>query len=158
MLSLTKKSEYGLVAVCHLAREQDKVVSARDIAERHHVPLPLLMNVLKSLNQAGIISSTRGARGGYQLAVDPTQLSLQALIEAIEGPVRFVPCAPGADGGGRGCDRTGFCDIRRPLHRVHEAFRDFLDCITIAELAHDRVELNPHLGNHAAPAAKVIAS
>ncbi|MEW6250870.1 MAG: Rrf2 family transcriptional regulator, partial [Planctomycetota bacterium] len=62
MLTLTRKTEYALIAVCHLTRVGQKVVSARDIAEEHSVPLPLLMNVLKRLNRTGHVNSVRGAR------------------------------------------------------------------------------------------------
>ena len=136
MLTLTKKSEYGLTALCHLAMvAPDKIVSARDIAERQNVPLPLLMNVLKTLNQAGFISSVRGAHGGYRMAVDPATVSLSDLVEAIEGPVRFVPCAPTSEHADLACERTGICMLRKPLHHVHEKFREFLRHITIADLA-----------------------
>ncbi len=135
MLSLTKKSEYALVAVCHLANAPDKIVSARDIAETHGVPLPLLMNVMKSLNQRGLISSVRGARGGYALALDPAEITLSGLIEAIEGPVRLVQCAPNNGSPGRDCERRRTCTIRRPLHRIHRAFHRFLSDITIADVA-----------------------
>jgi Rrf2 family protein len=141
MLTLTKKSEYGLTALCHLALERDKVVSARDIAERQSVPLPLLMNVLKTLNQAGFISSVRGARGGYRMTVDPATVSLSDLVEAIEGPVRFVPCAPTSEHADHACERTSICMLRRPLHRVHERFREFLMQITIADLAGEGARL-----------------
>lgn len=153
MLSLTKKSEYALIAMCHLANRPDEVVSARDIAEQHAVPLPLLMNVLKSLNQAGIISSVRGARGGYRLQVDPADVTLNDLVEAIEGPVRLVPCAPTEDHDGRACERMHMCTIRKPLHRVHHAFQEFLAGVTIAELAAPGACLNLTGAEDAAPKA-----
>lgn len=136
MLTLTKKSEYALVALCHLARSpRDTVVSAREISECHHVPLPLLMNVLKSLNQAGLINSTRGARGGYRLAVDPEEITLRDLVESVEGPVKFVACAGTETHESEPCERSSSCSIRRPLHRVHESFKEFLGTVSVSELA-----------------------
>ena len=82
MLSLTKKTEYALIACCYLARVNRGVVSARDIAQQHSVRVPLLMNVLKVLNQRGLLKSARGARGGYTLAVPADELSLARVIEA----------------------------------------------------------------------------
>lgn len=137
MLSLTKKSTYALVAVCHMAHAGQTVVSARGIAEQHGVPLPLLMNVLKKLNQAGQVKSVRGARGGYCLAVSPRSLTLSAVIHAVEGPVRLVRCAPGSDERRRPCDRTGFCSIRQPLHKVHRQLIEFLSGVTVADIAFD---------------------
>lgn len=137
MLSLTKKSGYALIAACHLARADRPVVSAREIAESHGVPLPLLMNVLKKLSQAGHVRSIRGARGGYSLAVPAAQLSLAAVIEAVEGPVRLVACAPGPPGPRRGCRRSSRCSVRLPVHKVHERLLKFLVGVTVADLAFD---------------------
>lgn len=136
MLSLTRKTEYALIAVCHLARGGQQVVSARDIAEQHHVPLPLLMNVLKKLNRAGYVNSVRGARGGYVLAVSPDEFSLADLIEAVEGPVHLVRCA-NPDSNGRRCEIRGTCPVRRSVVKVHSQLRKFLEGVSIAEMAFD---------------------
>jgi Rrf2 family protein len=137
MLTLTRKTEYALIAVAHLARVGQKVVSARDIAEQHCVPLPLLMNVLKKLNRTGYVNSVRGARGGYVLAVEPTNLTLVDLIQAVEGPVHLTRCTNSASDA-RTCDIMGTCPIRGSLARVHHQLRNFLSKITIADLAFDR--------------------
>ncbi len=136
MLTLTKKTEYALIATCHLARVTQGVVSAREIAELHSVPLPLLMNVLKQLNQGGIVSSVRGAHGGYALAVPAAKLPLATLIKAVEGPVRLVNCAPSA-GAARGCERSSLCSLRPVLHKLHKRLVRFLDEVTIADIAFD---------------------
>lgn len=134
MLTLTRKTEYGLIAVCHLARVGGKVVSARDIAEQHGVPLRLLMNVLKRLNQEGLVNSVRGARGGYVLAREPEDVTLAALIGAIEGPVHLTRCTnPSPDG--RKCDLTPTCSVRLPLVKLHHRLKVFLAEVTIADLA-----------------------
>ncbi len=80
MLSLTKKTEYGLMALIHLSCDGSTFRSAREISDCCHIPLPLLMNVLKLLAQHRIVSSTRGARGGYKLIVPADQLSLARVI------------------------------------------------------------------------------
>jgi Rrf2 family protein len=134
MLTLTRKTEYGLIAICHLAQVGQKVVSARDIAELHVVPLPLLMNVLKRLNRVGYISSVRGAHGGYVLAVDPERLTLADVIDAVEGPVHLVRCV-NTSGKGRKCDRSSQCFIRSSVAKVHYGLRKFLGAVTIADLA-----------------------
>ncbi|TWT45770.1 HTH-type transcriptional regulator IscR [Phycisphaerae bacterium RAS1] len=149
MLSLTRKSEYALIAVCHLARAESRVVSAREIAAQHHVPLPLLMNVLKVLGQAGIINSVRGARGGYSLSTPAEALTLSELIEAVEGPVRLVRCGPPHEAHADGaCDLSGRCLIKQPVLRIHEELRRFLAGITLAEIAFD--EHYVHLSTPAA--------
>jgi Rrf2 family protein len=154
MLSLTRKTEYGLIAVCHLARAGDLIVSARDIAAKYTIPLPLLMNVLKTLNRRGLVESVRGAHGGYTLASPAERITLEALIEAIEErPVRLVRCAPvgehgvgesartgrceDADGGEADCELLCTCPVRHPLHRLQERLRSFLAEVTVADVAFD---------------------
>ena len=136
MLTLTRKTEYALIAVCHLARVGQKVVSARDIAEQHAVPLPLLMNVLKRLNRTGHVTSVRGAHGGYVLAVPPETVSLAGLIEAVEGPVSLVRCVS-APNGRRLCMRMDVCTIRHSVAKVHEQLRRFLSDVSVADIAFD---------------------
>jgi Rrf2 family protein len=151
MLSLTKKSEYALVAVCHMARVGRRIISAREIADQHGVPLPLLMNVLKRLNQAGFVRSVRGARGGYGLSIRPEQLTLAAVVEAVEGPVRLVNCVPGgASSTRRGCVRAARCSLRKPVHKLHARLVQFLAGVTISDLAFDEdyadIQHLPELG------------
>ena len=137
MLALTKRTEYALIALCHLAREPQAVVSAREIGQRYAVPLPLLMKVLKELQRAGLVASTRGARGGYRLAAPPERITLRTVVEALEGPARLVQCVlPERPSEGR-CDLLGSCPIRQPVSKLHEKFDRFLAEVTIAELAFD---------------------
>ncbi|HUU98544.1 MAG TPA: Rrf2 family transcriptional regulator [Phycisphaerae bacterium] len=137
MLSLTKKTEYALIAVCHLARSQREVVSARDIAARSAVRLPLLMNVLKALNQSGLLASVRGARGGYRLAVPAKTITLAALIAAVEMPVRLVRCAPPRVAARPRCELSESCPIRAPVHKLHGMLNNLLTQVTVADFAFD---------------------
>jgi len=141
MLALTKKAEYALVAICHLVHTSNQIVSAREIAEAHDVPLPLLMNVLKRLVGAGWVDSVRGARGGYQLVAAPERVTLAEVLEVIDGPIQFVDCAASpanqAQNGG-GCRRSDRCALRRPMVRIHKRLVELLRGITMADLAHDR--------------------
>lgn len=135
-MGLTRKTEYALIAACYLAREPARVVSAREIAARFGVPPALLMNVLKSLQQAGVVKSERGARGGYELAMPAAAVSLATLVQAIEGPARLVRCAAPEDENA-GCDFICHCPVRQPMIRLHERFADFLRGVTVADIAFD---------------------
>lgn len=146
MLALTKRSEYAVIALCHLARHQDRVSSARDISALYSVPLPLLMNVLKILQQNRLVKSVRGAQGGYQLAGDPEQLNLEQVLEAIEGPMGLIQCSTSGDTVGNGCELHETCPIRLPMLRINEMFRRFVAGVTIADLALDR-QFGSHEGN-----------
>ena len=85
VVALSKKVDYALTSLAHLVENRHQTVSARQVADTHGLPLALLMKILKSLHQHGILSSTRGVRGGYQIAVDLDDLSLGRLIAIVDG-------------------------------------------------------------------------
>ena len=88
MFSLTTKSDYGVDAVLDLARHYgDGLVQLKDIAERHDIPAPYLVQIFNRLSHAGLVRASRGQQGGYALARDPRQTSFLAVLEALEGPM-----------------------------------------------------------------------
>jgi Rrf2 family protein len=97
MLSLSKRVDYALIALAHLAERPGRVAPAREVAEAYDLPLPLLMNILKQLQQHGLVRSLRGTKGGYEISMDPTAVSLHDLIVIMEGPVQTTECVPFPD-------------------------------------------------------------
>jgi Rrf2 family protein len=136
MISLTRKTDYALLALASLAGKPGAVLSARGIAEQYGISLPLLMNVLKQLAGCGMITSVRGARGGYVLARPAEEITLAELIDAIEGPVRLAPCVSGAAARGAYdiCQSGGSCPIHGPLSRLQHRLEGFFAGITLDEL------------------------
>jgi Rrf2 family protein len=138
MLSLTKKTGYGLIAMTHLARlPDDQHASAREIAEMFGVPTALLMNILKELAGAGYVQSVRGAHGGYRLARDPEHISLAELVGTLEGPMRLAECLREDHKAGEQmiCALVDRCPIADPVHRVQRKLSDFLKNLTLADIA-----------------------
>jgi Rrf2 family protein len=84
MLSLSKKVDYALLSLAYLVEHKGRISSARAISQTHAVPLPVLMNILKTLHQNGILCSERGAKGGYQICINLEELSIYDLIEAVD--------------------------------------------------------------------------
>jgi Rrf2 family protein len=84
MLSLPKSVDYALLSLAYLVGHKGRISSARAIALSHELPLPVLMNVLKKMHQKGILCSSRGAKGGYQICTSLDKVSLYDLIEAVE--------------------------------------------------------------------------
>jgi Rrf2 family protein len=84
MLCMSKKTEYALVALGHLAEQPGRVASAREIARAQALPAALLINILKNLQSHGLLRSTRGVKGGYQVATDLAALSLHELIAIVD--------------------------------------------------------------------------
>ncbi len=130
MLKLTKKADYGLIALQHLAAHHGRgSASAREIACRYRIPLPLLSKVLQKLARSGLLAAASGVRGGYRLARDPGRISALEVIHAIDGPVGLTSCA------GRACEQSERCTVREPLRRVQEGILDLLAGVTITDMA-----------------------
>ncbi len=147
MLALTKKTEYGLIALTHLARAKDRWASAREIADAYHTPLPLLMNILKTLTQRGLVRSIRGARGGYVLALPAEEITVERLILAVEGPVCLTQCIAERDGAPRGiCEVQAGCPVKFSVRSINQQLREILGQVTIAQLA-GRSEAGPASGS-----------
>ena len=132
MLRLTKKADYGLMALKFLAEHSDQVsVSARDIAEAYHIPPQLLAKVLQRLAKVGILRSHAGMSGGYSLLKNPREISAFEVIHAIDGPLFITSCGTSHDG----CELTDSCTIREPLARVNDSISGLLRSISIADMA-----------------------
>jgi Rrf2 family protein len=134
VLRLSKKADYALIAMKHLAVRGDRVSSsAREIAELYSIPIELLAKVLQRLVRRGLLVSQQGTRGGYQLARVPSQVSVADVIQAIDGPVTVTACST-EDGR---CEQFAKCNVRDPLWRVRERILAALGECTLAELASD---------------------
>lgn len=136
MLSLTKKTGCGLMALTFLAKSPRRLLSARAIAERFSVSTGLLMNVLKELAAAGYVESVRGAHGGYRLARPAEEITLADILCDIEGPIPRSTClrpeAVAADPSS--CRRAPECPVSDPVHLVHRRLRGVLEAITLADI------------------------
>lgn len=138
MLRLSKKADYALMAMKHLALRSDQgSSSAREIAEQYNIPIELLAKVLQRLVRRGLLASHQGTRGGYQLARTAVEISVADVIHAIDGPVTVTACST-VDSS---CDQFAKCNVRDPLRRVRERIAAALGECTIAELASDTTPL-----------------
>ncbi len=156
MLLLTRKTDYALLALASLARQTPAGASARGLAERLKLPLPVLRNILKQLTSRGVLKSTRGTKGGYRLARSPQEITLAQLLEAIEGPMRLARCCSEPEGKEEAeCRLEESCLIRGNMRRVHASLMQFLDEVTLAQLAEKEssVELKPGSGARPSPLA-----
>jgi Rrf2 family protein len=140
MLRLTKKADYGLIAMKHLAeRAEHGACSAKDVAEAYGIPQEALAKILQRLVKAGLLHSQHGTNGGYTLARDPGKISAFEVIRAIDGPLFITSCVTV-----RGeCDQSERCNIREPLRRVSDGIEELLRGITILEM---RDEPSHHSG------------
>jgi Rrf2 family protein len=131
MLRLTKKADYGLMALKYLAEQSDKgAQSAKDIAEAYHIPPQLLAKILQTLARAGLLVSHAGTNGGYALARSAREISAFEVIRAIDGPLFITSCITihGT------CDLHGTCTIKEPLRKVNDSITGLLSELHISDL------------------------
>jgi Rrf2 family protein len=132
MLRLSKKADYALMAMKHLAqRPGPPSTSAREIAEQYDIPIELMAKVLQRLVRTGLLVSTQGTRGGYALSRSASVISIADVIQAIDGPFTVTACSSENNG----CDQYGKCNVRDPLWQIKERIVATLGTVTIAEIA-----------------------
>ena len=130
MLRMSKLTDYGTVVLAHLASYGSGCVSAAEVAEASGIALPTVSKLLKSLAKAELVTSTRGAHGGYCLAREPQQISAAEVIDALEGPVSITECSASDSH----CDYERNCNVGSAWQRINVAIRRALDDISLADL------------------------
>jgi Rrf2 family protein len=136
MLRLSKKSDYALIAMKHLAtRSSDVAASAREMSETYSIPLELLAKVLQRLVRARLLISVQGTRGGYRLARPAASISVADVIQSVDGPVTVTACSPDD----HECGQYPTCSVRDPLWKIKNRILETLTTVSVAELAADTV-------------------
>jgi len=136
MLKLTKKADYGLIALRHLtvtaARPGSRPsASAKDIAEAYRIPLPLLSKILQKLAKGGLLISEQGTNGGYRLSRPAQEINALEVIRTIDGPIILTKCFTEHPG----CDQSTLCTVREPLRKVSQGIEEVLSKITIYDMS-----------------------
>jgi len=137
VLKLTKKADYALMAMKHLAEHSDDGShSAKDVADAFGIPPEALAKILQRLAKAGLLQSQHGIKGGYTLARAAHTISAFEVIEAIDGPLFITSCVTV-----RGeCDQSDRCNIREPLRKVNESIEAVLKRIKISHMREEPEE------------------
>ena len=134
MLRLSKKADYALIAMKHLAIRPDAAsASAREIAEQYDIPIELLAKVLQRLARRGLLTSHQGTRGGYTLSRPTTSISVADIIQAIDGPLTVTACSTDDEQ----CEQFLKCNVRDPLWRIKDRILSALDECSLAEISTD---------------------
>jgi Rrf2 family protein len=131
LLKLTKKADYALMAMKHLAERSSQVsLSAKDVADAYGIPPEALAKILQKLVKAGLLNSQHGTNGGYILARPAHTISAFEVIQAIDGPLFITSCITV-----RGeCGQSDRCNIREPLRKVNESIEAVLKRIKISHM------------------------
>jgi FeS assembly SUF system regulator len=135
MFKLSKKADYGLIALKHLAINSGRgAASAGDIADLYGISAPLMAKVLQKLAREGLLQARHGSSGGYVLAKDPTSITALEAINAIEGPVNITSCRTHRGA----CEHTDQCTVREPLRRVNDSIMHVLGMVTISQMTEEQ--------------------
>jgi Rrf2 family protein len=139
-LAFSTKGEYGVRLMVQLARHYGTgPASLAGIAAEEDLPRAYLEQLVVSLREAGLVTSTRGAHGGYELARKPDEITMSAVLRALEGPIAPMICASDDPEHATTCDRSTFCTVNVLWVRVRDAVTGALDSMTLAYLAPPRV-------------------
>ncbi|HZK76986.1 MAG TPA: Rrf2 family transcriptional regulator [Candidatus Kapabacteria bacterium] len=129
MLRLSKRVEYGLIALQQLAR-RGTVLTAREIADESGISYDLLAKIMQDLKRDGMIYSHQGVRGGYGLMLAPQQISVTRVVDALEEENSITECTSETEC----CAREAVCTIKGPMHKLQEQVEQVLNSVTIAQL------------------------
>ena len=138
-MKFSKKSEYGLRALLELTRAYGSTTLQRhDIAVRQHIPVEFLEQILLALKRAGLLSSRRGAKGGYSLIKQPKDISLGHVIRILDGPLAPIGCV--SKTAYQKCSDCPYanrahCPVQQVMGSVRDAIADILDNYTLADFA-----------------------
>ena len=131
MLKITRKVEYGLIALRHLQKQDDgNLSSAKRISKQYGIPQELLAKTLQKLARVGIIGAVQGPTGGYKLLVNPSTINMTHIFEILEGPMGIMDCYFEI-----GCVQVNTCNIRSPINKINDTIRNVFNNMTLADMA-----------------------
>ena len=130
MFKVNKLTDYATVLLIDIAKA-DGVRPTQRIANRTGIPLPTVAKIMKSLNRAGLVASTRGSSGGYTLGRPADKITVADVIQAVEGPIALTACADTSD---EHCGIESSCPVSGKWNRVNMAVRSALEEVTLADM------------------------
>src|SRR3982751_4357602 len=146
MLRLSKKADYALMAMKHLACKTEagsSSTSAREIAEQYDIPIELMAKVLQRLARRGLLTSHQGTRGGYTLSKPMASISVADIIQAIDGPLTVTACSTEDEQ----CGQFAKCSVRDPLWKIKDRIVAALATCSLEEISADLVEPSAAVSN-----------
>lgn len=132
MIRITREADYGILLMTCLAQADGQPRSATALSQQRRLPLPMVSKILKTLARAGLLTSQRGAQGGYSLARPPTEISAADIIGALEGPLAITECSGESHDG---CSRQDQCDVSSHWPRINQAIYTALQSISLLEMS-----------------------
>lgn len=136
MIKLGKLTDYAIVLMGQLSKEGvGTSSSAHYLSEKTGLPEPTVAKILKKLANKNLISSVRGAAGGYKLSREAKQISIAEIVTLLEGPIAVVTCVKGNTGS---CAAKGICPVRGNWDHLNSAITSALEGVSLASIMSDR--------------------
>jgi FeS assembly SUF system regulator len=139
MIRITRETDYGIVLMTSMVRDDNPPYSAATLAKQHQLPLPMVSKILKALARAGLLASQRGAQGGYSLARSPKAISAADIIDALEGPIAITECSTETL---HACMHENHSTVSGHWHRINSAIRQALNNISLWEMSRPPITVN----------------
>jgi FeS assembly SUF system regulator len=130
MLRLSKLTDYATVILSFMARDNPRVHAAMEIASATGIALPTVSKILKLLVNANVLTSTRGAKGGYALARAPEKITVAQVISVLEGPIALTECSISQ----QGCGQASGCEISGSWSLINQTIHNALESLTLEDL------------------------
>lgn len=131
MIRMSRLTDYGVVLMTYMATHPDRQHNAAEVAAAAQLPLPTVSKLLRTLARRGLLVSHRGVKGGYSLARNPEDITLVAIIRALEGPFGLTVCTEKLPGT---CEHEPTCPVQSHWHRINRAVGQALEDVTLASL------------------------
>jgi FeS assembly SUF system regulator len=131
-MRLSRLADYAIVLLTHIAQHPEAVHTGAEAALATGVPQPTTARILARLCRSGVLTSTRGAKGGYVLGQPAADISVGDVVSVFDGPVNLTRCVSAAR---RPCEVETTCPSRAGLNRINVAVRKALNDVSLADLA-----------------------
>lgn len=131
MFRLNRLTDYAVVVMSQMAQRGKEVSTAPQIAQGSGVPLPTVSKLLNALARGDLVTSHRGASGGYSLSRPADRVTVAEIIQALEGPIALTACVDGSE---VRCDVASLCPMCGNWEKVNQAIRRALDEVTLADM------------------------
>ena len=145
MIKLSRMADYGVILMVNLARSDKGPRTASDLSEATALPQPTVSKLLKQLAAAGLLTSRRGAAGGYGLARESRSVSIAEIVAALDGPIALTECITSD---GIVCEIEALCPTRSNWHLINNAIVEALERVSLADMAEPTFLYRPDAAVH----------
>ena len=135
MNKMNRKLEYSLMALKHMATKiPGELTTAKEVSESYQAPFDATARVMQAMAQRGLLKSEQGAFGGYQITKNLANVTLNDLIEIIQGPTQITKCMQHGNKDEDACEIQSSCNIISPVVKLNQRLTDFYKSVSIQEL------------------------